>query len=129
MAVILFPYLMLTMVTASANLSDDFATDSPDYVDFLNSAGNPKEVTIGTYTVGSGQAPVATDKSYPDTPVGWLLFLGRAAALDSVIWEGWAQPVRFIMLGFAAPVMLFFTLQLAQALSFFIGNLFGRATP
>jgi hypothetical protein len=129
MAVILVPYAFLVMVTAAVNLSNNFSTDSPDYVAFMNSAASPREVTIDTYTVGSSQAPVSTQKSYPDTPIGWLIFLGKAISLQSSIWEGWAQPIRFIMLVFAAPVMLFFTLQLAQAISFFIGNLFGRAAP
>ena len=123
------PYLIAVFLTAIGGLTENPETGSEDYVRFLDAAGNVQEILVDNPTGGSGQNPITTEISYPQTPVGWISFLARAIAMQGSFWEPWTAPVRAVIGAFAFPALLMFTIQLYQALSFFVGGIFGRTTP
>lgn len=126
--VLLFPYAIAVLLTAAMTLDNDISNSSPDFAGFVNRAANPEEITVDQPTIGTSN-PISTALSYVKTTTGWLGFLARAVALQGPIWEPWTAPIRFLILVLAGPALLMFTIQLAQALSFFIGGIFGRVAP
>lgn len=124
--VLLFPYAIAVLLTAVMTLDNDVS--GTDFAGFVDRAVNPEEITVDQPTIGTAN-PISTAISFVKTTTGWLGFLARAVALQGPIWEPWTAPIRFLILVLAGPALLMFTIQLAQALSFFIGGIFGRVAP
>lgn len=121
------PYLFMLFVQGIGGQVVDPGTISADYDYFIDSAGNVQVVEVANPTGGSGENPITTTVTYPTDIVGWLGSLTRFATLGDVFHSTWSQPFRAGIMALNAPAVLMFGIYLKQALSFFIGGIFGAA--
>lgn len=117
---------VLAVITAVVELDD---APSGDFSDFANTVANPEEVTIDQPTVGVGSNPLSTAISYGKLAAGWLIFMGRAAALQSSIWEAWTAPIRYAVMLFSIPFIWGVAKEVMSLFSNFVGGIFGRTSP
>lgn len=89
------------------------------FADVTNSVYAGEEVTIDR-PISGGSNPVSAATSFATTATSTATHLFKAAALNSPIWEGWAQPIRWGILVLQMPLILLFALEGAKVLSGFI---------
>ena len=127
------PFLIVTFLTLIGdqieNPANASAASVQDYARFVDAAGNVYEIQVDNPTGGSGQNPITTTISYPQSPFGWISFLARASSMQGSFFEPWTAPIRAVFGVFTFPALLMFTIALYAALSFFVGGIFGRTTP
>jgi hypothetical protein len=125
-------WVLLAMVTAVGELRTDVGQVpgvGTEVFGFANRAGNPEEVTVDQPGVGTSGNPIGTVVSYGKLATGWLVFLGRAAVLQSSIWEPWTNIFR-VPIAIIGVVFLFVVAkEVMSSMTNFIGSIFGRATP
>jgi len=128
-----FIWGILALVTAVIELEDNPSNaggSASAFESFINSSINSEEVAISDPNVGyQATNPISTVVSYGKTSAGYLTFMVKSAMLDSPIWEGWTQVIRFIIMGMSAPFIFYVTINIMGMLAGFIGGIFGRAFP
>ena len=129
----MFIWGILALVTAVIELEDNPSNaggSASAFESFINSSINSEEVAISDPNVGyQATKPISTVVSYGKTSAGYLTFMVKSAMLDSPIWEGWTQVIRFIIMGMSAPFIFYVTINIMGMLAGFIGGIFGRAFP
>ena len=132
-SIFFFMWAILAMVSAVIELQydpSDIGGSSSAFESFVNRTANPEEVNITDPNVGyQSTNPVSTVVSYGKMAAGWLQFMAKAAMLDSPIFEGWTQPIRYILMALSAPFLMSITLSVASMFAGFVGGIFGRAAP
>jgi hypothetical protein len=120
------PYLFMLLLQGIGDQVTGASSINADYAYFIDAAGNVQQVQISTPTGGAGaDAAVTTDVQYPTDVLGWLGSLARFATLGDVFRSTWSQPFRAAFMALAAPGLLMLSIYLKQALSYFIGGIFG----
>lgn len=110
------------IVTGAVTLSSDPASASgsgSDFENFTNSVYNSEEIQVDR-PVATGNNPVSSAISFGNAATGWASFLFKSAALYSPIWEGWATPIRYLILILQIPMILLVAFEGAKVLSGFI---------
>lgn len=90
---------------------------SQAFEDSVNSVFNGQEFEAN---VSTSSNPVSAATSFGTTAVDWVKFIFNSAALNSPIWEGWATPIRWMILVFQLPFLIMLLLEGAKILSGFI---------
>ena len=131
--ILAFPWAIAALLTGTLYMSGDLANsasgETAAAAGFLNTIANPNEIRVSDPAVGATNVGISTDLSYPTTGPGWLSNLAHSVTLTGPIWPAWTAPIRYIIYVFVSPALLMLTVMLAQALSFFVSSIFGRATP
>lgn len=122
---------LLALLTAIASLQSDVSLSGhgSDFENFANRANNPEEIQVENPTIGTSQAPIAATISYPNTPWEIMTFIGRSATLNSPIFESWVNTVVWFFRIGSIGLVLMAVWEAGRAITNFIGNIAGRATP
>lgn len=117
----LFVWGGAALVTGAVTSSQpgDAGGSAQSVQDFGNTVFAGQEARLDR-PVATGNNPVSAALSFGNAAVGWVTFLFNSATLDSPIWEGWAQPIRWTILLLQLPMLLLLTLEGARILSGFI---------
>lgn len=131
LSLVLF-WFILAVLTAVGELSSNVSAVpgiGGDITGFVNRAGNPEEIQIDQPGVGTGGNPIGTVISYGKLATGWLIFMGRAAVLQSSIWEPWTNFFRVPMAIVGVVFLFMVAKEVLATTGSFIGNVFGRSSP
>ncbi len=123
---------MLAMITTIVELESspgDVAGSTSDFQTFANTVANPEQVSIDQATVGGSTNPISGTWQFAKQSGQWLAFMARSMMLQSPIWEGWTQPIRYGIMLISIPYLFHVTIQMAGLASNFLGGIFGRVTP
>lgn len=96
------------------------ATGSADFESLQNSVFATEELTGDRPVVSSDTGVISASWSIAKTSVGYVGDMFRAASLSSSIWEGWALPIRYVILTLQLPMLLLLALEGAKVLSGFV---------
>lgn len=102
---------MLAAVTMVVELENDqsaLSGSTADFENFANTIANPDSVGINEVSLGQlgdGNNPIAGAWDFVKQAVGWVTFMARSMLLQSPIWEGWTQPIRWAIMLISIPYM------------------------
>lgn len=123
----------VTMVTTLESSPNAVGGSTGDFQQFANLAGNPDVVGIDEATLGSSEGGIAGGIAaawdFAKLAVGWMTFIARSMLLQSPIWEGWTQPIRYAIMLISIPYLLHVTTVFASAASNMIGGIAGLLRP
>ena len=122
----------LGLITAVYELNSDVGSvpgAGENVLGFVNRAGRAEEIQVDQPTVGTGGNPISVGISYANLAKDWLVFMGRAALLQSSIWEPWTAPIRWPIAIMGLVFLFIVAKEMLSSITNFIGGIFGRATP
>jgi len=115
-----------SVVTGAVEGSDpsDTGGSSQAFEDLVNTTFATEELKVDR-PVGGGIAgaigrAISTTASFGKSAVGWVGDLFNAATLNSPIWEGWAAPIRYVILALQLPLLILIGFEGAKVVSGFI---------
>jgi hypothetical protein len=123
---------MLAMVTAVVTLEQtqsEVGGSAAAFQSLANVSANPDNVSINQGTVGGPDSPVDGVWEFVKQGAGWVTFMASAMMLQSPIWEGWTQPIRYGIMLISIPFLFLVTVTIGSAATNFLGGIFGRVTP
>lgn len=120
---------MITTVVELENSNADTGGSSASFQQLANAASNPDQVNIDQATIGGATNPISGTWDMAKQAAGWLGFMAGALMLQSPIWEGWTQPIRYLIMLISIPYMFHVTITLASAATNFLGGIFGALRP
>ena len=91
----------LAFFSATAMLESDFAdggVSSEAFSDLVDATGNPQSLTLDNPTLGGSGVPLVGQIPIIGDAIGWIVFISKAALLQSPIWEGWTAPFRVLII-------------------------------
>ena len=89
---------MLAMVTTIVELENSPTSvggSTANFESFANTIANPDQVGISDASLGDATNPIAGGWGFIKQGAGWVTFMARSLLLQSPIWEGWTQPIRY----------------------------------
>lgn len=129
-AMFMLPLAIAALITTTVTFSSSAGTvtgSDAAYQEFGNIVGNNDAVTIDTPTGRFSNNPISAVITYATFAKDWLVYFAIAMTLDYPWFEGWAQPIRYIILAVCyLPVAFVLSLDLLNLFASFIGGAYSR---
>ena len=117
---------MLAAVTMIVELENDQSAvggSTQNFESLANTVANPDQVGLSDVTLGDDTSVIGGTWDFIKQGKDWVLFMGRSLMLQSPIWEGWTQPVRWAIMLISIPYMLHVIVVMMSAATNMIGGI------
>ena len=113
----------VTMIVSLDNSASSVGGSTASFQSLANTVANPQAVGLDEVTLGDATNPISGGIEFVQMAVGWVVFIARSLMLQSPIWEGWTQPIRWGIMLISLPYMWHVTTVMMGAMTNMSGGI------